>query len=88
MRDDVTRLTAQIAEIFASKGNAAWTRARSNVEDAVSDAGARGHEAMDAVRGAGDDVVEALANSLKKRPYTTLAVAAGIGFLIGAIWRR
>jgi ElaB/YqjD/DUF883 family membrane-anchored ribosome-binding protein len=88
LRDDVTRLTEQIAKIFASKGDTAWSRARSNVEDAVADAGARGHDAMDAAREIGDDVVEAIGESLRKRPYTTLALAAGIGFLIGTILRR
>ena len=37
LRDDVTRLASQLTEIFTSKGNAAWTRARSNVEGVVSD---------------------------------------------------
>jgi ElaB/YqjD/DUF883 family membrane-anchored ribosome-binding protein len=88
LRDDVARLTAQIAEIFASKGNDAWTRAKSNLDDAVSDASAKGKDALDAAREAGDDVVEAIGEALEKRPYTTLAVAAGIGFLLGTIWRR
>jgi ElaB/YqjD/DUF883 family membrane-anchored ribosome-binding protein len=88
LRDDVARLTTQIAEIFASKGDDAWTRARSNLDDAVSDVGAKGKDALDAAREAGDDLVQAIGESLEKRPYTTLAVAAGIGFLLGAIWRR
>jgi ElaB/YqjD/DUF883 family membrane-anchored ribosome-binding protein len=25
--------------------------------------------------------------SIERRPYTLLAVAAGIGFVVGAIWR-
>jgi ElaB/YqjD/DUF883 family membrane-anchored ribosome-binding protein len=32
--------------------------------------------------------VEAIDESLKQRPYTTLAIAAAIGFLFGATWRR
>ena len=26
-------------------------------------------------------------DSLNTKPYTTLAVAAGIGFIVGAIWK-
>jgi ElaB/YqjD/DUF883 family membrane-anchored ribosome-binding protein len=88
LRNDVTRLTSQIADIFASKGGAAWSRAKSNLEGVVSDASAKGQEAVDAVREVGDNMVDAIDESLKKRPYTTLALAVAIGFLFGATWRR
>src|SRR6516164_1967371 len=48
--DDVTRLATQITDIFTAKGNVAWNRAKSNVEGVVSDVGAKGQEAMDAVQ--------------------------------------
>jgi ElaB/YqjD/DUF883 family membrane-anchored ribosome-binding protein len=88
LRNDVARLTTQIADIFAVKGNAAWSRARSNVEGVMSDVSAKGQEAVDAVREVGDNVVDAVDDSLRKRPYTTLAIAVAIGFLFGATWRR
>ena len=92
LRNDVTRLAAQIADIFSSKGGAAWSRAKSNIqsniEGVMSDATAKGQEAVDAVREVSDNMVDAIDESLKKRPYTTLALAVGIGFLFGAIWRR
>ncbi|MEA2945792.1 MAG: hypothetical protein QOI40_1122 [Alphaproteobacteria bacterium] len=92
LRDDVTRLSAQIGDIFASKGSDAWSRAKtnlqSNIEGVMSDASAKGQEAVDAVREVGDNMVDAIDESLKKRPYTTLALAIGIGFLFGATWRR
>jgi ElaB/YqjD/DUF883 family membrane-anchored ribosome-binding protein len=88
LRNDVSRLTTQIADIFAAKGGDAWSRAKSNIEGVVSDASAKGQEAVDAVREVGDNVVDAIDESLKKRPYTTLALAVAIGFLFGATWRR
>jgi ElaB/YqjD/DUF883 family membrane-anchored ribosome-binding protein len=88
LRNDVARLTSQIADIFAAKGNAAWSRAKTNIEDVVSDASAKGQEAVDAVREVRDNVVDAIDESLKKRPYTTLTLAVAIGFLFGACWRR
>ena len=54
----------------------------------VSDAGDKGREAVDAVREVGDNMAHAIDESLKTRPYTTLALAVGIGFLFGATWRR
>jgi ElaB/YqjD/DUF883 family membrane-anchored ribosome-binding protein len=88
LRDDVARLTQQLASIVAAKGNKAWSRARSNVEGVISDAQDKGMEAVGAVREVGDNVVDAIDESIKTRPYTTLALAAGIGFLFGATWRR
>jgi ElaB/YqjD/DUF883 family membrane-anchored ribosome-binding protein len=83
LRSDVARLSNQIADIFSSKGSA-----KSNVEGVVSDVSAKGQEAVDAVREVGDNMVDAIDESLKNRPYTTLALAVGIGFLFGATWRR
>jgi ElaB/YqjD/DUF883 family membrane-anchored ribosome-binding protein len=88
LRDDVARLTQQLANVLAAKGNKAWQRARSNVEGVISDAQDKGMEAVGAVREVGDNVVDAIDESLKKRPYTTLALAVGIGFLFGATWRK
>ena len=88
LRSDVARLSNQIADIFSAKGNATWSRAKSNVEGVVSDVSAKGQDAVDAVREVGDNMVDAIDESLKNRPYTTLALAVGIGFLFGATWRR
>ena len=88
LREDVARLAKQIADIFAAKGDRAWQRARVSVDEALADAGGKGREAVDAVREVGDNLLEAVDESLKTRPYTTLALAAAIGFLFGATWRR
>ena len=63
-------------------------KASSNVESMISDAQDKGMEALDAVREVGGNMMEALDDSLAKRPYTTLLLAVAIGFLLGATWRR
>jgi ElaB/YqjD/DUF883 family membrane-anchored ribosome-binding protein len=88
LQDDVARLTRQIADIVAARGGATWRKAKSNIEGVLSEAQDKGQEAVDAVREVGDNLVDAVDESLKKRPYTTLALALGIGFLFGATWRR
>jgi ElaB/YqjD/DUF883 family membrane-anchored ribosome-binding protein len=88
LRDDVARLTSQMSDILTTRGNAVWQKAKSSVEGVISDAEAKGQEAVDAVREVGDNITDAIDESLKKRPYTTLALAVGIGFLFGATWRR
>jgi ElaB/YqjD/DUF883 family membrane-anchored ribosome-binding protein len=88
LREDFARLADQVGEILSGKGNAAWQRARSSVDEALANAQDKGHEAAGAVRDVSDNFVEAIDESLAKRPYTTLAIVAAIGFLFGATWRR
>jgi len=88
LRDDFARLAEQVTDILANKGNAAWQRAKSSVDGVVSDAQDKGREAFGAVRDVSDNFVEAIDESLKTRPYTTLAIVAAIGFFFGASWRR
>ncbi len=88
LRDDFARLAEQVGEILADKGNAAWRRAKTSVDSIVSDAQDKGRDAAGAVRDVSDNFVGAIDDSLKERPYTTLAIVAGLGFLFGATWRR
>ena len=63
------------------------TTTRANVRSVVSDAQDKGREAVEAVGEVRDNVAHAIDKSLKDRPYTTLVVAAGLGFLLGAMWK-
>jgi ElaB/YqjD/DUF883 family membrane-anchored ribosome-binding protein len=88
LRDDFARLAQQVADIVANSGNAAWQRAKSGMDDAVADAQDKSREAVDAMREVSDQFVEAIDESIKNRPYMTLAMALSLGFLFGTMWRR
>jgi ElaB/YqjD/DUF883 family membrane-anchored ribosome-binding protein len=88
LRDDFARLAEQVSDILGTKGSAAWQKARSSVDDWVAGAQDTGREAVDAMREVSDNFVEAIDDSIKTRPYTTLAIVAALGFLFGATWRR
>lgn len=88
LKNDMSRLTSQIAEIVTAKGAFAWKRARTSIDDAVGTAGAKGKEMADATRQATDGTIDAIEESVRERPFTTLALTLGIGFMIGAAWRR
>ena len=84
LRDDFHRLSDQIAGIVGGTGAAAWRRAKSSVDEAVAGAQEKGNDAASAVREVSDHFDE----SIKTRPYTTLALVAGLAFLLGAVLRR
>jgi ElaB/YqjD/DUF883 family membrane-anchored ribosome-binding protein len=88
LRDEFRRLADQVADIIAGPGSAAWHRAKSSMDEAVAGAEEKAREAASAVREVSDLFIEAIDESIKTRPYTTLALVAGIAFLFGAAWRR
>jgi len=88
LKGDVSKLTQQVASLVSATGSAAYTRARRNLDGVLSDASGKGQEAVDAVKDVTSTIGDAVEDAVYKRPVTTLAMAAGIGFLIGAIWRR
>jgi len=82
-----------------SKGVAAFSEATAEVGGVTADAGAtgrrvsdhagrKGRDAIHNVRGVGDTVAAAIDKSIAGRPYATLALAIGLGCLLGALWRR
>jgi ElaB/YqjD/DUF883 family membrane-anchored ribosome-binding protein len=77
--------------LMATQPRAA-TQSGANVRGAVggviSDVGDQGKEAVDAVAEVRDNLATAIDRSLKDRPYTTLVLAVGFGFLLGALWAR
>jgi ElaB/YqjD/DUF883 family membrane-anchored ribosome-binding protein len=72
--------------VVSDKGQTVATR--SNVRGVVADAQDKGREAVEAVSEVRDNVAVAIDKSLKKRPYTTLALTLGVGFVLGAMWAR
>ena len=61
---------------------------RGAVEGVISDVRDHGKEAVEAVADVRDNMQTAIDRSLRDRPYTTLALAVGFGFLLGALWAR
>ena len=95
IRDDITKLTQQMSNVVdQTQGNAMAQvksqvrRAQAAANTAIEDAQASGREAIDAFREVADTFGDAVEDSLKRRPYATLAIAAGIGFLFGVAWKR
>jgi ElaB/YqjD/DUF883 family membrane-anchored ribosome-binding protein len=95
IRDDVAGLAKQVADLIADAKDDTMAQVKSQVRNAkaqadsvISDVKDTGREAVDAFRDVADTFGDAVEDSLKRRPYATLAMVAGIGFLFGAAWRR
>ena len=48
----------------------------------------RGSAMMDSAYDAASSLEESLEDAITQRPLATVGIALGIGFLIGAAWRR
>ena len=95
VRDDLSRLAQQVASLLGVTGSQAlrgvkaqMSRAKQNLDGVLSEASEKGMEAADTVRDSTDTALEALEDAVRRRPFATLAIAVGLGFLFGASWRR
>jgi ElaB/YqjD/DUF883 family membrane-anchored ribosome-binding protein len=95
VKNDIAALTDQITDVLNSFAGTAqkqarrgYHQARANVDSAVDDMSERGSAMMDAAQDAASSIEESLEDIITQRPLATVGLALGIGFLIGAIWRR
>ena len=73
---------------IADEGIAAIRGTRTGAEQAVSEIGETGREALQGARDVRDIFADAVLTSIKVRPYTTLVIAGLIGFAYGAFRRH
>jgi ElaB/YqjD/DUF883 family membrane-anchored ribosome-binding protein len=95
VKNDIAALTEQITDALNSFAGTAqkqarrgYKQARANVDSALDDASERGGAMMDAAQDAAMSIEESLEDVIAQRPLATVGIALGIGFLIGAAWRR
>ncbi len=95
LRGDIAELTEQMADLVThikddtmAQVKSQARRAKASVDSAFGDIQDKGRETVDAFREVADTFGDAVEDSLKRRPYATLAIVAGIGFLFGAAWRH
>jgi ElaB/YqjD/DUF883 family membrane-anchored ribosome-binding protein len=69
-------------------GTAAVREAKATIDDTIAMVGEKGEEALQGLRGVGESLVEGIEDALHERPIVTVGVAIGVGFLLGAAWRR
>jgi ElaB/YqjD/DUF883 family membrane-anchored ribosome-binding protein len=95
VKNDIAALTDQITDALNTFAGAAqkqarrgYKEARANMDSTLDDMSSRGGAMLDAAQDAAGSLEETLEDVITQRPLATVGIALGLGFLIGAIWRR
>ncbi|MEX0347764.1 MAG: YqjD family protein [Rhizobiaceae bacterium] len=84
LKREVAHLSAELNRSKKRSGTAAKKAAADSVEALK----AQGEVAMEKLRENADELEAELAKHVREKPVTSLAIAAGIGFLLAVIARR
>lgn len=74
-------------EKLADKATDQFNRAADAVEDVASRVASQGRAAGQQVNEVAGNIKGAVDKSVKDQPMATLAVAAALGFVLGALWK-
>ncbi len=95
MKNDIAGLSQQVADAVNALADVAQTQAkrglknaRANVDSVVNDASGRVGAVAGAAQQAAASIGDTLEDAIQERPLATVAIALGLGFLIGVTWRR
>jgi len=95
VKNDISHLSQQISDavnaltqIANSQTRRGMRRARVQANALMSDASDRAGAVAGAAQDAASSVGDSIAEVVEERPLATVAIAMGIGFLIGVTWRR
>ena len=102
VKNDISALTEQLTDVLNSYADKASKQARQGYKQARSRADSlasdwsgvasdwqdRGLAAYEDARDAAYSLEESLEDQIQERPLAAVAIAAGIGFLIGAAWKK
>jgi len=95
MKNAMGSLSQQIADAATDFGAVARTQARrglrnarANVDSIAADASDRVGAVADAAQSHAASIGDTLQEVIVERPLCTVALALGLGFLIGVTWRR
>ena len=99
LTDQITDVLNAFAGSAGKQARRGYKEARANIDSAVDDMSERGRSAnddlsergsamMDSAYDAASSLEESLEDVIARRPLATVGIALGLGFLIGAAWRR
>ncbi|MER8463822.1 hypothetical protein NKI38_01275 [Mesorhizobium sp. M0621] len=84
LKADIDKLTKQLAKT----GEHGYGTARRAATEGVEQLRAQGEAAFDSLRSNAKDIEAQMMASVREKPVTSLAIAAGVGFLFALLARR
>ena len=84
LRADIEKLAKQMT----ATGQHGYGTARRAASEGVEQLRAQGETAMDSLRSNARDLEEQMLANVREKPMTSLAIAAGVGFLFALLSRR
>lgn len=84
LREDVARLTEQLGRT----GEHTLAAAKRAASDGAEHLRVKGEAAVDALKSNADDLERQISDTVREKPITSLAIAAGIGFFFALLSRR
>lgn len=84
LKDEIAKLRAQVA----SSGGRSYDALKNIAADGAEQLRVQGEAAMDGLRDNARDLEAQMAATVREKPVTSLAIAAGVGFLFALLARR
>lgn len=85
---DIKEKATEQFERMADKATDQFKRVADGAEEVASRAAEHGREASERVQAVAGNLKSAVDKSVKEQPMATLAMAAVLGFVLGALWKR
>ena len=88
---DIEQLKADIAkltELLQETGQHSYGAARRAATEGVEQLRAKGEEAIENLKASANDFEQQISDSVREKPLTSLAIAAGVGYLFALLARR
>lgn len=84
LKEDIEKLTRQLA----ATGEHGYGAARRATAEGVEQLKAHGEAALGSLRGSAEDIEAQIVARVREKPVTSLAIAAGVGYLFALLSRR
>jgi ElaB/YqjD/DUF883 family membrane-anchored ribosome-binding protein len=95
LRNDIVKLAQELPSMLSDVRDDSLHAARErvdrmkkNVDASLSQLSQRGREAAKAMNEVSDNMVQGIEESFHARPITTIAVALGVGYVLGSVRKR